>query len=351
LTQENSNRLTNNNFDLLRVLFALIVLLAHTYHLSGFKELLPLATTLTPARALKGFFVVSGFLIFMSYERSFSLYSYANKRIRRIYPAYFTIVIFCAIGLVLVSSKNIGDFFSTDWLRYTITNLAFLNFLEPTLPGVFEANKMVAVNGALWTVKVEVMFYLVVPIIVWFFRRFGCLSISILIYCLSVAYSYLLLLAAEQTGIQIYTVLARQLPGQMSYFMMGGLLYYYMPIFKRHCWVFVAVALVILIAHSQYPLPLFEPFAIGSIVIFFALFLYVGNFGKYGDFSYGIYGLHFPVIQLLLYSGWFQGKPYLFVITAVLISTAGSIAMWNLVEKRFLLRKSHYVRATFSGST
>ncbi len=319
--------------------------------LSGFEELLPLATTAIPAKALKGFFVVSGFLIFMSYERSSSLFSYASKRARRIYPAYFTIVTVCAIGLVVVSSKNIGDYFSIDWLKYYITNLSFLNFLKPTLPGVFEANRLVVVNGALWTVKVEVMFYMVVPIIVLLFRKFGCLPVAILIYFSAVAYSYLLLLMADRTGMQLYTILAHQLPGQMSYFIMGGLLYYYMPFFKRYHRYFAAIALVILIADSYYPLPMFEPFAIGSIVIFFALFLYVGNFGKYGDFSYGIYGLHFPVIQLLIYSGWFQDKPYLFVITVIFISTTGAIVMWNLVEKRFLLRKSHYVRATLSEGT
>jgi len=80
----------------------------------------------------------------------------------------------------------------------------------------------------------------------------------------------------------------------------------------------------------------------------FGLFLHVGNFGRYGDFSYGVYILHFPVIQLLLYSGWFQESPWYFLMTVILITMGSAIAMWHLVEKRFLFRKSHYITANFT---
>ena len=49
--------------------------------------------------------------------------------------------------------------------RYLGWNLAFLNFMEPALPGVFEANRFTEINGALWTLKIEVMFYLVLPLL------------------------------------------------------------------------------------------------------------------------------------------------------------------------------------------
>jgi len=37
-----------------------------------------------------------------------------------------------------VGTKNIGDYFSYAWVKYVCANLAFLNFLQPTLPGVEE---------------------------------------------------------------------------------------------------------------------------------------------------------------------------------------------------------------------
>ena len=123
-------RLRKNNFDLLRLLFAGVVCLVHSFELSGFEALHWTTRFFSSAVAVKSFFVVSGFLIFMSYERSTSLASYISKRIRRIYPAYFTIVILCAIGLVMVSSRSVNQYFSADWLKYVAANLSFLNFLS-----------------------------------------------------------------------------------------------------------------------------------------------------------------------------------------------------------------------------
>lgn len=351
MPQRNNARLTNNNFDLLRLLFAATVCLVHSYQLSGFCELRPIDGVLSSAVAVKAFFVVSGFLIFMSYERSSSLRSYAAKRIRRIYPAYFAVVMFCAIGLIAVSSKSSGDYFSAEWLRYVAANLTFLNFLQPTLPGVFNSNLMPTVNGALWTLKIEVMFYLSVPLFVFLIRKFSSLPILALTYCGSVAYAAGLTLLAERTGSGLYAELGRQLPGQLSYFIGGAFFYYFLPLFERRAGYFVAAATAILVAGRYYPLPLLEPFALATIVIFFALFLYVGNFGKYGDFSYGFYILHFPIIQLLLDSGRFSENPWLFLGAVIALTAVTAIAMWHLIEKNFLLRGSHYLVATDSAKS
>ncbi len=348
-----SPRLKKNNFDLLRLLFAGTVCLVHAYELSGFQQLRWISSVLSSAVAVKAFFVVSGFLIFMSFERSSSLTAYAGKRIRRIYPAYFTVVMLCAICMIAISSKHAGDYFSYAWVKYVVANLSFLNFLHPTLPGVFEANRLSTVNGALWTLKIEAMFYLTVPFFALAFRRFARLQMLVLVYCLSVAYAGLLTAAAERTGSGIYLELARQLPGQLSYFMSGAFIYYFLPVFERRIGRFLFGAVSVLAVNMIYPLPLLEPFALATMVVFFALFFYVGNFGLYGDFSYGVYILHFPIIQLLLYSGWFRENPWLFLIAVVCITATGAIAMWHLVEKRFLLRSSHYVvtAASSAGST
>jgi peptidoglycan/LPS O-acetylase OafA/YrhL len=338
-------RLTRNNFDLLRLLFAAIVCVDHSYILSGFQSLQPIATLFDSRMTVKAFFVVSGFLIFMSYERSTSLTSYASKRFRRIYPAYFTVVMLCAICLAAVSSKSLGDYFSWAWIKYVAANLAFLNFVQPSLPGVFGSNIEPFVNGALWTIKIEVMFYLSVPFFVFLIRKFRPFPILVGVYCLSVAYSVLLSIAARRTGNAMYDLLDHQLPGQLSYFMAGAFFYYFLPLFERRTGYFLAVAVSIFLINRGYPLPLFIPFALATLVLFFGLFLYVGNVGKYGDFSYGFYILHFPIIQFLLNTGWFRESPWSYFATVIFMATTGSMAMWHLVEKRFLLRNSHYVAA------
>ncbi|NHC08162.1 acyltransferase family protein [Azonexus fungiphilus] len=337
--------LARNNFDLLRLLFAGTVCLVHAYDLSRFHELAWIASFLSSTVAVKGFFVVSGFLIFMSYERSSSLAAYTGKRVRRIYPAYFTVVMLCALGLVFVSTHAPAEFFSLAWLKYCLANLIFLNFLQPTLPGVFEGNPLAAVNGALWTLKIEAMFYVSVPVFAYLFRKVPRLPAIMFVYCASVLYWVLLTAIAERMGNGLYHELARQLPGQLSYFMSGAFLYYYLPFFVRHKVNFLAVAVVVLVINRFIPLVLLEPFALAVVVVFFGLFPYLGNFGKHGDFSYGAYILHFPIIQLLVQAGWFGDSPALFLAAVVVAVTVGAVLMWDCVEKRFLFRSSHYIAA------
>ncbi|WP_417384119.1 acyltransferase family protein [Gimesia sp.] len=323
--------------------------MVHAYEVSDFSQLATLAGFLSTKVAVQGFFVVSGFLIVMSYERSSSLRSYASKRVRRIYPAYFTVVMLSAVFLVLVSQKTVQEYFSLAWLKYLAANLTFINFLQPSLPGVFDANKFPVVNGALWTLKVEAMFYIAVPVVVYFLRRFPRLPLLILIYLLSIAYSELLLSAYAKTGVEFYDRLARQLPGQMCFFMAGAALFYYLPIFERNIkWCVTAAAVILMVDGMLLPLPWLQPAALASLVVFFGLFLYAGNFGKYGDFSYGVYILHFPILQLLLNTGWFPEHQWLFLLTTIGLTAVGAFLMWNLIEKRFLLRSSHYVAAVES---
>jgi peptidoglycan/LPS O-acetylase OafA/YrhL len=339
-------RLSKNNFDLLRLLFAGTVCLVHAYELSGEKQLKWIEAVLSSKVAVEAFFVVSGFLIFMSYERSSSILTYASKRVRRIYPAYFAVVMLCALLLWSASSLDMEHYFSLEWLKYVIANLAFLNSIQPTLPGVFEGNRLSEVDGALWTLKIEVMFYAAVPFIVYLFRRFGRFPVLVTLYFLSVAYASFMAILAERTGSGLYVELARQLPGQLAYFVAGAFFYYHLPLFERHLRYFVAFASLALLINWFQPIQPIEPFAIAAAVAFFGVFLYVGNFGKYGDFSYGVYILHFPIIQLLLYANWFKGAPYYYLGAVILTTLIGAVAMWHLVEKWFLLRKSHYISAT-----
>ncbi|MBX9903500.1 MAG: acyltransferase [Burkholderiales bacterium] len=336
-------RLKTNNFDLLRFLFAGSVFLVHAHVLSGHADLQALSAILSSEVAVRGFFVVSGILVFMSFENSRSLRSYAEKRLRRIYPAYFAAVMLGAVFLVILSTAAPSDYFSLEWIKYVLANLVFLNFIHPTLPGVFPDNIFREVNGALWTLKIEVMFYAVIPLIVLACRRFGRLWILAIIYAASVLYTYILTGLAETTGSPMYVVLARQLPGQLSYFVSGALIYYYLDVFEKHLFKFLIPAACVLIAHKFYPLPALEPLALATVVAFFGFFLYAGNFGKHGDFSYGIYILHFPILQVMVHAGFFERSPYFALAVACVLVLGAAVLMWTFVEKRFLLRSSHYI--------
>ena len=91
---------------------------------------------------------------------------------------------------------------------------------------------------------------------------------------------------------------------------------------------------------SGFQIDVFYPAAFGTIVIIAAYSLpFLNNFGKYGDFTYGLYIYHFPIIQLFRQYDLFEkNNPILMGITVILITLFFSVLSWFLIEKRFLDR-------------
>ena len=81
-----------NNFDFLRLLFAALVVVHHCYPISGISEQDPLyyfsnSTLSYSYIGVRGFFIISGYLIFQSLMRSHGITDYLVKRLLRNYPA------------------------------------------------------------------------------------------------------------------------------------------------------------------------------------------------------------------------------------------------------------------------
>lgn len=339
--------LRQNNFDILRFMFAFVVLLVHAHVLSGADQLAILSELFSSEIAVKSFFVVSGFLIFMSYENSRSIGNYFVKRARRIYPAYFFIVIICAVLGSVFSAYAWEDYFSPQVLKYVSANLLFLNFLHPNLPGLFESNSPQAVNGALWTLKIEVMFYLLVPLAVMAFRKFGRMQVLAILYICSVIYSVIMESLAGKTGSGFYLELQRQLPGQLAFFIAGAAGYYYFHYLAKYAALLVASAVAAFAMQAWLPWVAIQPAALGVLVVFFACVIpCLGNFGKYGDFSYGIYIVHFPILQTLVAYGLFKESPWSMLLLAGALVMTAAILLWHFIEKPFLRKSSHYVAAS-----
>jgi peptidoglycan/LPS O-acetylase OafA/YrhL len=317
-----------NNFDLLRFCLAMVVCLVHASILSAQPALAVIQDGLSSEIAVQGFFAVSGFLIFMSYERSSSMKSYIEKRVRRLVPAYVTVIVLSAVLLRAFSSAE-DFFFTRDWWAYLAANLSYLNFLHPELPGLFQNNTVHAVNGALWTLKVEIAFYMTVPVFVWLIGRVGAAPVLVGTYVLSSFY-------ASHVG----GSLQHQLPGELRYFMAGAACYYGWPYLQNRWPLVAAVTLALFLAGKFLPIGFIMPATIGVLVICAAFGRYLGNFGKYGDFSYGVYILHFPIIQTLTQAGVFERSPWVGLALATALTLAGAVLLWRLVESRFLHRRS-----------
>lgn len=308
-----------NNFDLIRLILATSVVFLHFDHLVHDPAVSSVLryTEFLSGRAVDAFFVVSGFVVYMSFDRTPNLKKFAINRFFRLYPAYLAAVLSVALLPLALSSCGGGDLFSPTWWRYLAVNLVFMNFLQNSLPSLFAGNFDNALNGALWTLKIEVMFYAVVPILFYLIRRFGGGLVLALTFVAGLVYSSVLLGLAERSGSGLYTTLAHQLPGQMPYFSVGIFLYLYYERIAAHWLWLVPLALALLVPQLSWT----EPVAVGVVVIAAAMgFRTHVNLTKIGDLSYGIYIFHFPIIQVFLQLNLFQGSP-LAKFIAVLVTT------------------------------
>jgi peptidoglycan/LPS O-acetylase OafA/YrhL len=110
------------------------------------------------------------------------------------------------------------------------------------------------------------------------------------------------------------------------------------------------LAIAAFISHVWLPWIAIEPIALAIIVVYFAcIFPYIGNFGKYGDFSYGMYIVHFPILQVLISFGLFKDSPWLMLAIGGLMIFTIAILFWNFIEKPFLRKSSHYVAVNQVG--
>src|SRR4051812_47604381 len=151
-----------NSFDLLRLFAAFCVYFSHQMAFLGFEEpaLGPLRISLA-STGLYIFFALSGYLVFNSLARNSDLAGYVRARVLRIYPAAVVNVVFCVVLGACLTTLPTSQYFaaSRTW------DFAFHNasiFVTPTqmhLPGVLAAARWPVVNGSIWTIKYELLCY------------------------------------------------------------------------------------------------------------------------------------------------------------------------------------------------
>ncbi|WP_052296182.1 acyltransferase family protein [Treponema brennaborense] len=163
-----------NAFQFLRFACCMIVIYEHAVMLTEN----PFPCLNLRGIAVKIFFILSGFWVTRSFLQSSTISTYALKRVRKIFPQYAATVILCAVLLFPFSNLGMREYFlNADFFKYLAANLLTLNFLCPTLPGVFGGMILDgSVNGSLWTIKVEIGFYIALPFIVFLIKKIISLS-------------------------------------------------------------------------------------------------------------------------------------------------------------------------------
>jgi peptidoglycan/LPS O-acetylase OafA/YrhL len=159
-----------NNFTLLRVLAALAVVASHAAFLkSGNKadEMFAGASVYVLGdHAVNVFFVLSGLTVAASLDRSRDIVSFLVARMLRIFPALIVCTLMLVIVGIALSECNAWEYLSDKRVFTYILKTMSLSTASAELPGVFAHNPYPSVvNASLWTLKFEVVCYLLLALL------------------------------------------------------------------------------------------------------------------------------------------------------------------------------------------
>jgi len=329
-----------NNFDVLRLVAAGMVLVSHAFVLGGGVE--PYVGNASwGALGVQIFFAISGFLVCRSWCLQPRIVSFALKRGLRILPALVATLLVCAYVLgPLVTTLSPTDYLSAgEPLRHVLHNLASIvtggaaGGIDYSLPGVFLDNPHGgSVNGSLWTLPIEIEAYLMIAAL----ALAGALTRLLPV----VAVGAILVTLAHGLGIDL-PLIGRLVDARpetfqlLATFAVGGLMWLWRDrvVLRLDLAVLALVAwLLALDSAAQGPLA-----AVGlTYVVLFAAYrtpVALSTLSRHGDVSYGLYLLAFPVQQTIVHvAGADDLAPLMLIALSLPVTYALAFASWRLVE-------------------
>lgn len=322
----------DNNFGFLRVSLAILVIFAHSFDLLGAGSVEPrLGTIPCGGLAVDGFFLISGYLITMSGERSSSYRQYLTNRVLRIYPGYAAAYL---ISVLIIAPMGGGDITAVLNLNGLAHLYRILLLRTPYVPGTFQGLPYAILNQPMWTIAYEFRCYLlVIALTVSGFnsRPRAYLTLTIGMWALScTAYD----VPMPDKVIDIIGD-PRLVIHFASMFLCGGAFYRFRSriLYSRH-WAFVAMlCLWIMSSSPRFAGPAVGLFG-GYVLFWFALSFKsqaISRIGARTDLSYGIYLYGWPIQNLIIWHdreiSWTSLFPLALGITAIV-----ALFSWTLIE-------------------
>jgi peptidoglycan/LPS O-acetylase OafA/YrhL len=302
------------------------------------------------------FFTLSGFLVTASALR-LSRRDYLLNRAARILPALFGVVTFAMlIAGPLATNLPLGRYFTDPRFWAHASNLVALpNYW---LPGVFETNPAPGgVNGSLWTVRWEIGCYMMMAIMV----AAGLPRRAWAVPALALGWAVVNLFV-DGMGITNLPGVAGKITRQIfgaggmlfPYFLAGAAIYLFRNRIPWHGGL-AALSIGIIVAGSllldgrqwqENPLKILTMILPSAYLVAWAGLksLPVPRIYSGGDYSYGIYLWHFPILQLIQHylhlDTWWQ-----LLVFGFLPVTLAAAASWHLVEGPVLESRRRKARA------
>lgn len=354
-----------NNFDLIRLLAAAQVVVAHAIGHTDLVNHLPVwgkqvfdALMMLPGVPV--FFFISGFLIMKSFERNPSdSVGYFWRRALRIYPALWVCL---AVTLLLLGwfgflpGSYVGSTGFAAWLAAQVSFVQFFN------PEQFRGFGIGVANGALWTITVELQFYVFVPLLylVTKGKPKSALAKGIVGTLFAVSFGSYCVMDHFVNGPGGYTnapivfkLLHVTLIPHLWMFLLGILLHWNFETLKNWIegkflhwfagYVVFMAALALFVPERSVPyylayLPSRTILAFATLSAAFSVRWLSQRLLGGTDISYGIYIYHSLVINVLVQMGWMTSMVSVAAVYG--ISLVLALASWHLVEKPSLASKS-----------
>lgn len=331
--------MVTNNFNLIRLAAAWLVLFSHSFPLTGSPEPFGIFFGYLSGGglAVDVFFLISGYLITQSAAHR-SLLDFCVARALRILPALFFAVVFCILIGATFTTLSQAEYWSHpatwDYLRN-----AYLFPIRFPLPGVFDNNPVGGPNGSLWTLPIEATMYIIS----------ACLLVLAIrswkaFLALTVAFGVCYFVSQWQFGLSWANKGGNILPGVplfnflgMGYFFFAGAVL--LKLAPTASWAGVGFAGLAFIASA------WMPRHAGEVVYFLTLpyLVYAVAFigrsspkrraGERADLSYGIYLYAFPVQQCIVHVWGADIGPLWLAALATPPTVFLAAASWRVIER------------------
>lgn len=332
-----------NSFGFLRLSFAVLVIVSHSWPLGGFGQDPGRVDNNLGIFAVEGFFALSGFLITMSGTR-LTVGRFFWHRILRIFPAYWValgVVALVFAPIVWRTTRGLSEYLGAT---PPPTGYLFLNALlvqnQTAIGDTLAVNPQNLMwNGPLYTLPFEFACYLLI----------GLLMAGRVLTARTVA----VLAAAAWAWVQLAQIGAlgvyddRQAKFTLC-FLIGSLIYFLKDrVLTGRLWLPLIAAVLLIVSYVTWGFHLVGLVSFAYLVLWIAYHLPFRSVGRARDFSYGIYIYGWPIQQMATYFG----VPQLGVLPYMLISLAGTlvlaVASWYLIESPALRRKGSDPMAWF----
>lgn len=274
-----------NNFDALRLIAAMAVLVSHQFMLTVREQPMPYAGIPLGTYAVYAFFAISGYLVTQSWLHDPSWWRFSARRFLRIAPGYAVVIAVVPLALWAIDRTD------------------------------FTGNPHGIVNGSLWTIPLEVQCYVLLLIL--------CAASSLG----PVAFAALSLLIGHDTPLAEFS----------GFFAVGTLLAAYPRLMRWRLAVVLAGMALLAAGQTHY----------GTVLVLTPLVLWIGtaswpvlrDAGRYGDVSYGTYLYAFPVQQfVILWLG--RDAPFASLLSlSIAVTLVVAWLSWRLVERPALRLK------------